>query len=56
MIKIKKVDWISQDTLEAEVILTDDVFELLCMSQPFDGQLGDFVKSSLYIFEATKLT
>lgn len=34
--KIKKVNWISQEALEAEVIVTDGEFEIICFAQPLN--------------------
>ncbi|WP_342472628.1 hypothetical protein MHH70_04080 [Metasolibacillus sp. FSL H7-0170] len=34
--KIKKINWISQEALEAEVIVTDGEFEIMCFAQPLN--------------------
>ncbi|MBY0185056.1 hypothetical protein ACIGEH_02720 [Bacillus altitudinis] len=38
--KVKRVNWISQEALEAEVVVTDGEFDISCFAQPFK-QLGE---------------
>ncbi|MGE7090726.1 hypothetical protein ACQKII_04570 [Lysinibacillus sp. NPDC048646] len=35
-LKIKKINWISQEALEAEVVVTDGKFEIMCFAQPLN--------------------
>ncbi|TQR39814.1 hypothetical protein C7Y47_01960 [Lysinibacillus sphaericus] len=34
--KIKKINWISQEALEAEVVVTDGELEIMCFAQPLN--------------------
>ncbi|MCM2989390.1 hypothetical protein M3580_09110 [Bacillus safensis] len=33
--KVKRVNWISQEALEAEVVVSDGEFDIICFAQPF---------------------
>lgn len=41
MTSIKKIKWLSKEALEAEVIITDGSFNLLCFGHPFKMKEGD---------------
>lgn len=53
--KIKKIDWLSFEALEAEVIVTDGEFELVCFSHPFNYQLESNLKEPIYSFDANNI-
>jgi len=36
ILKIKKINWISQEALEAEVVVTDGELEIMCFAQPLN--------------------
>nr|WP_223251658.1 hypothetical protein [Bacillus sp. LLTC93] len=36
VLKIKKINWISQEASEAEVIVTDGELEIMCFAQPLN--------------------
>nr|WP_255504970.1 hypothetical protein [Lysinibacillus sp. SDF0037] len=36
VLKIKKINWISQEALEAEVVVTDGELEIMCFAQPLN--------------------
>lgn len=55
MVLVKKIDWISKNAMEAEVILSDGVFDIICFSQPFSFKEGDTIKSYIYIFDTQKI-
>lgn len=47
---IKKIEWISEEIKEAEIIVSDGTFELLCFSHPcsfVEGQIIDKYISTL---------
>jgi hypothetical protein len=39
-VKIKNINWLSQEALEAEVEVTDGKFEINCFAQPLNYQIG----------------
>lgn len=47
---IKKIQWISEDALEAEVVITDGVYELRCFSQSCNYKEDDEIKEVLYAY------
>ncbi|MCT4646093.1 MAG: hypothetical protein N4A74_13990 [Carboxylicivirga sp.] len=55
MIKIKRILTKSQETLEADLILTDKEFELLCYAHPFNGSIGDCINDKIFVFEASNV-
>jgi len=55
MVKISKVTWISKEALEAEVIITDGKFELLCFSQPFNHVLDGMLSEPLHCYNAKNI-
>ena len=55
MVNIKEINWMSEEALEAEVIITDGRFELLCFSHPFKKNKGDQLLDPLYAFEPDEI-
>lgn len=51
MMIIKDIKWVSEEALEAEVIVTDGHFELLCFSQPFKKNKGDQLSEPIYALD-----
>lgn len=47
---IKKIQWISEDALEADVVITDGVYELICFSQPCTYKEEDVIKEVIYAY------
>ncbi len=52
MIKIINAKWLSIDAREAELILSDGQFDIICFSHPFYGKVGDSVPQPLYAVNA----
>lgn len=50
MVYISKIIWISKDALEAEVIITDGVYELKCFSQPMNYDINHIIEEPLYCY------
>lgn len=55
MVLVKKINWISKNAMEAEVILNDGVFDIICFSQPFSFKEGDTIKSYIYTYNTQKI-
>ena len=55
MVKIDKLNWLSEETKEAEVYLSDGDFNVLCFSHPFDKELGSTVPQPLYTLNAREI-
>lgn len=53
--KIKNISWLSQDALEAEVIVTDGEYEINCFAQPFYYQIGIELKFPLLCYNVTNV-
>lgn len=53
--KVKKIDWLSLEASEAEVIVTDGEFDLVCFSHPFNYQLGSNLKEPIYSFDTNNI-
>ena len=51
MVSINDITWLSKEALEAEVLITDGVFKLLCFSHPCKLQKNDVIKESIRVFE-----
>lgn len=51
MVRIKEINWISKEALEAEVIITDGKFDLLCFSHPLYKKKGEYLSEPLYAIE-----
>lgn len=52
MAKVMKIKWLSQDAREAEVLLSDGVFSILCFGHPFNQAIGSTVAQPLHTLEA----
>ena len=52
MVKILKIDWLSQNAKEAEVCVSDGVFCLVCFSHPFNYFIGDIIHLPLHTLNA----
>ncbi|TKI53417.1 hypothetical protein FC756_24035 [Lysinibacillus mangiferihumi] len=53
--KIKKIHWISQESLEAEVVVTDGEFEIICFAQPLNYLEESNLIESIYCFNVSDL-
>ena len=51
--KIKNISWISQEALEAEVIVTDGEFEINCFAQPLNYQLDSELNNPILCYNVT---
>lgn len=47
---IKNIKWIEKDAKEAEIIISDDAFDILCFSCPLEKKLGEKLEDPLYCF------
>jgi hypothetical protein len=47
---IKAISWINKDIQEAEVLVSDNFFELLCFSQPLKKHIDEEFKEPIYCF------
>lgn len=55
MIKISKVNWLSEEAKEAEVCLFDGTFNIISFSHPFNQNIGDVIELPLYILNAKEI-
>ncbi|MCP4745962.1 MAG: hypothetical protein GY874_07450 [Desulfobacteraceae bacterium] len=55
MVSVKEIKWISKEALEAEVIITDGQFELLCFSHPFEKKKGEQLTEPLTALDPDKI-
>lgn len=55
MVSIKEIKWISKEALEAEVVITDGQFELLCFSHPFNKKIGEQLSEPLYVLDPDEI-
>lgn len=51
MTKIKDIIWISEEIGEADVIVTDGKYEIICFSYPFSPKIGEDIDGTISIFE-----
>ena len=51
IMKVAHINWISKDALEAEVVISDGQFQLLCFAQPFSGAINDIIESFPMAFD-----
>lgn len=51
--KIKNISWLSQEALEAEIIVTDGEFEINCFAQPLNYQLGSELNNPILCCNVT---
>jgi hypothetical protein len=54
-VRIKKIDWLSQEALEAEVVVTDGEFEITCFAQPFNYQVGSELNDPILCYNVTNV-
>lgn len=52
---IKEVIWISKDSSEAEVLVTDGRYELVCFAHPFNGKPGDVVEQDIIALDCNEV-
>ncbi|AOY76022.1 hypothetical protein [Clostridium formicaceticum] len=52
---IKSVNWIDEESQEAEVVVSDNSFELLCFSHPFRNKLGEELIEPIYCFDVSNV-
>lgn len=52
---IKSINWINKNAQEAEVIVTDNSFELMCFSHPFTKCLNQELQAPIYCFDANNI-
>jgi hypothetical protein len=55
MIKIDKINWLSEEAKEAEVCLSDGKFNIICFSHPFDQAIGETVSLPLHALNADEI-
>ena len=53
--KIKKINWISQEALEAEVVVTDGELEIMCFAQPLNYLEENELIEPIYCFNVSNL-
>lgn len=44
----KSVSWIDEESLEAEVTVSDNHIDVLCFSQPFKKSIGEILSEPIY--------
>jgi len=52
---VKTINWIDQDSREAEVIVSDGHIELLCFSHPFKKNINEKLKEPIHCFDANNV-
>lgn len=53
--KITKIEWLSQEALEAEVAVTDGTFEVICFAHPLHYQVGSELIEPIYCYDTTNV-
>lgn len=53
--KIIKIEWLSRESLEAEVVVTDGTFEVTCFAQPLNYQVGSELIEPIYCYNVTNI-
>lgn len=53
--RINKINWISEEALEAEVIVTDGTFKVICFAQPLTYQEGSELSEPICCFDTTNI-
>lgn len=53
--KIKSIKWLSEEALEAEVVVTDGYLEISCFAHPFLLEIGDRVSDYLICIGVEKV-
>lgn len=46
--EVKNIKWISKEAEEAEVTISDGIYELICFAHPFRLSIGDVLEQPLY--------
>lgn len=49
--KIKKIEWISKDAKEAEVVINDGSYECVCFCHPCSISLGEIISDPIIAFD-----
>lgn len=55
MVKISNLFWISKDAMEAEVTITDGIYEIVCFSQPCDLKINQQIFEPIYCMNNTNV-
>ena len=55
MVTISKISWISKTSLEAEVTVTDGLYEVICFSQPCHEELNKEVHDPIYCLNSRSI-
>lgn len=55
MVSVKEIIWISKEILEAEVIVTDGRFEILCFSHPCRKKKGEELTEPLHALDTDRI-
>lgn len=53
--KIKKIDWLSREALEAEVVVTDGESEIICFAHPLNYKVDSDLEEPIYCFDVVDL-
>ncbi|AKQ72683.1 MULTISPECIES: hypothetical protein [Bacillus] len=53
--KIKKIDWLSKEALEAEVVVTDGESEIICFAHPLNYKIDSNLEGPIYCFDVAEL-
>jgi len=54
-VRVKKIDWLSREALEAEVVVTDGEFEITCFAQPLNYQVGSELKDPICCYNVANV-
>ena len=49
--KVKQINWIDKESKEAEVLLSNGIYDLICFAHPFLNSIGEKLTSILVSFE-----
>jgi len=52
---IKSVEWLDKEAQEAEIIVSDGEFEILCFSHPFTKNINDKLSDPIFCIDATDI-
>lgn len=55
MVKVNRLNWLSKEAKEAEVVLSDGDFNMICFSHPFNGEIGNILDQPLYTLNAREV-
>lgn len=55
MVKVDKLNWLSQEAKEAEVFLSDGDFRMICFSHPFKKGIGSVISQPIYALNAKEI-